>query len=262
MLLTQHMHHDSTANASRWLYVAYTSLALHSRLLLPLVLLLLLQGARYAVHHEQRRLPLAAVALGDDGTYVISYEGGGTAWSSGLPDGLYNALKLAVKYKRSVAAVSMGRNQGSSSYSTAEDPGEVWLLKRDTGVTYMGEECPQMLQDIWQEGDGDDFVAQMCFAPSNGWFVFRKGGGATWDGLPDSLEVALDEWWEEYGGVQSLSVGHNGEWFVKFGTGHWLSNGVHPALYKLLDQQQDIGDVEWVELGPNGSFNGGHGGAV
>jgi hypothetical protein len=52
-------------------------------------------------------------------------------------------------------------------------------------------------------------------------------------------------------------VGHNGEWFVKFGTGHYSSRGVHP-LEKLLDGISSSGNrtgaVEWVELGPGHTF--------
>jgi hypothetical protein len=118
----------------------------------------------------------------------------------------------------------------------------------------MGEGCCEQLRDIWQGGEGDDFIEKVPFAPSNGWYAFKHGGGAAWSGRPDSLYAALDEWLHEYDGVECLSVGHNGEWFVKFGTGHCMSNGVHPTLSKLLKKQEQTGAVEWVELGPDGTF--------
>jgi hypothetical protein len=228
------------------------------QLLLLLLLLLLLQGERCEVHQLRSRLSLRAVALGDNSTYVISYEDGDLAWSAGLSDGLYDTLKMTRKYKREVESVALGRNQGSSSYNAPSDPGEVYFLRRNTHITYLGEQCARGLINMWQDGDGDDFVVKVSFAPSNGWFAVDRGGSANWEGLPDSLHKALDAYWDDHDGVKALSVGHNGEWFVKWGTGAWSSKGVHPELKGLLDSSSyscsTTGAVEWVELGPNHTF--------
>jgi hypothetical protein len=58
-------------------------------------------------------LPLRSVALGDDGNYVIAYEDGDMAWSGYVSDELHDVLKTSLKYKKKVASVALGRNQGS-----------------------------------------------------------------------------------------------------------------------------------------------------
>jgi hypothetical protein len=84
-------------------------------------------------------------------------------------------------------------------------------------------------------------VVEVSFAPGNGWFGLKQGGGAEWSGLPESLVEYLEQYCKNYDGIEALSVGHNGEWFVKFEGGHYASCGVHPALADLLEkkQQQD-----------------------
>lgn len=212
---------------------------------------------RREVHHVHARLPLRCVALGDSYTHVISYENGDMAWSSGLSDGLYEAVNTTRRYKKEIATVALGRNQGSSSYSKAADPGEVWFMMRDTGTTYMGSACEDDLRDAWDEQEDSERVERVAFAPNGGWYLDTEGGGANWSGLPDSLEEALDELWDAEGGVEHLSVGHNGEWFVLFESGAYLWQGVHPTLDRLLSKQEVGGctcNIEWVELGPGGTF--------
>lgn len=113
--------------------------------------------------HVHSRLPLQSVALGDKGTHVILFEDGDTAWSSGLLDGLYAGLRKWLKRRKMVAAVALGRNQGSDSYRTAADPGEVWFLVRETGTTYMGAGCEEGLRDGWWNWDRNDEVVDVAF---------------------------------------------------------------------------------------------------
>lgn len=210
------------------------------------------------VHRVHCRLPLRSVALGDGFIHIIAYEDGDTAWSAGLSDGLYNVLTTTRKYKREVAVVALGRNQGSDSYKASPNPEEVWFMRRDTGTTYMGSGCDDDLRDRWDEGEGDDRVVRVAFAPNNGWYLlFTRGGGASWDNLPHSLSKHLDECWDKEGGVDCLSVGHNGEWFVLCSSGRYSWQGVHPTLGGLLRTRKVAGTpcvVEWVELGPDGTF--------
>jgi hypothetical protein len=211
----------------------------------------------YEIHHVHTRLPLQCVALGDNDTYIISYKDGGIAWSAGLSDGLYEALNTSWRRKKSLAAVTLGRNQGSDSYATAEDPGEVWFIMRDTGTTYMGDACESELRQLWWDSDGDDRVEGVAFAPSGGWYVVSKDGGGRWAGLPKSLADTLNEYWDAEGGVEQLSVGHNGEYFVLFESGVHYWSGVHPTLDRILEDGGIGGrslSVEWVELGPDGTF--------
>ena len=108
---------------------------------------------------------------------------------------------------------------------------------------------------MWWNGEGDDRVSKVFFGPNNGWCIFKEGGSISWDNLPDSLSDTIDAHWDEYDGVDDLSIGHNGEWFVKYGDGHFEWCGVHPALEAVFDLPSGKrGGVEWVELGPDGAF--------
>uniref|UniRef100_A0A383VKY9 Uncharacterized protein n=1 Tax=Tetradesmus obliquus TaxID=3088 RepID=A0A383VKY9_TETOB len=109
---------------------------------------------------------------------------------------------------------------------------------------------------MWNTGEGDKRVVKVLFAPDKGWFVLKRGQGTTRLGLPKSLNDHYDDYFDKYNGVQQLSVGHNGEWFVRLGSG-WAWNGVHPTLNMLLKQDVSssmTGAVQWVELGPDGTW--------
>jgi hypothetical protein len=150
----------------------------------------------------------------------------------------------------------------------------VAFLRLDTkqiaGPTFMTMGSEASLRDDWWESKDDQRVVKVCYAPSNGWFLRRrKDGQARYKGLPASLARAIDESWKVEGTwcfgtpINTLSVGHNGEWFVLWGTApnrrfNW--NGVHPTLKQLLAAENSstlcdrIGTVQWVELGPDGTF--------
>lgn len=54
-----------------------------------------------------------------------------------------------------------------------------------------------------------------------------------------------------------MSVGHNGEYFVKYRSGQYAWCGVHPTLANLLIKEKIGGracSIEWVELGPDATF--------
>jgi hypothetical protein len=197
------------------------------------------------------------VALGDDFTHVIVFEDGDTAWSEGLSDGLYDTLTKTYKRGKKVASVAMGRNQGSDTYSTATDPDEVWFMMWNTGTTYMGTGCDEELRNEWWESEGENRVEKVVFAPNNGWHVSRRGGGEWMDNLPSALSKHIDKTWDTGDSVQSISVGHNGEYFALYESGRYIWSGVHPTLDRLLEKKKVGGracKVEWVELGPDGTF--------
>jgi hypothetical protein len=85
------------------------------------------QADRCEVHHVYTRLPLRAVALGDNGTYVVLFENGQRSWSSGLPDSLQKRLEQADSNNEDIADVALGRNQGSDTYNKSATPADhIW----------------------------------------------------------------------------------------------------------------------------------------
>jgi hypothetical protein len=217
-----------------------------------------------------KRLPLRAVALGNNGTYVVLFENGKRSCSSGLPDSLQKWLKEADSNNEDIADVALGRNQGSDTYDRSASLADVAFLRLDTkqvaGTTRLSVGSEASLKDDWWESKNDKRVVKVCFAPSNGWFLRRQGGimQATYKGLPASLSCTIGDnnyqRWKDEGSIKTLSVGHNGEWFVLWGSGGYTWNGVHLTLWELLRPKSGstlrnrTGWVEWVELGPNGTF--------
>jgi hypothetical protein len=191
---------------------------------------------------------------------VICYEDGTCDWSVSHDSDIHEVLEKSAKYKKAVNYVSMGRNDGSDSYFYPPDPSNIWFVRRATGTTYLGKSCCSGnglgdLQDHWWNDTGDDRVERVSFAPNKGWFVIKANRGARWENLPDSLSTALEEYWTEHKGVVDLSVGHNGEWFIRYGDGSYQVCGVHPSLSAVLDMPDEKrGGVEWVEMGPDGTF--------
>jgi hypothetical protein len=105
-------------------------------------------------------------AVGDNSTYVVYYDDGDNAWSAGLSQDLHGVLKTTNKYKREIVSVALGRNQGSSTYNTSQKPGDVYFVRRDTGTTYMGEQCSKQLREFWQEGEGMILLSRSLLHPA------------------------------------------------------------------------------------------------
>lgn len=139
-------------------------------------LLIALQG-RLEIHHVHSRLPLQCVALGDNFTHVVSFEDGRFG-SAGLSGRLYDVLKATRKYGKEVAAVALGRNQGSDAYIRDAAPADVWFVMRNTGTTYMGDGCHWELRDQWKNSEGAEsgeggVCSQQWMAP------YKAGTGRT-----------------------------------------------------------------------------------
>jgi hypothetical protein len=210
------------------------------------------------IHHVHKRLPPKGAALGVDNTYVLLHENGSIAWSGGLAQSLYGEINKELSAGNIVDVVALGRSQGSSTYSSPADNSQVWfLLYRyfHYGYTRFGGACEQSLVSNWWDAEGDR-VERVSFALSNGWFKFKRGGEASWKGLPASLSESLDKNRQAEGGVEALSVGHNGEWLVIYKSGQVRGHGLHPTLEKMLrnNNSNRNGDVRWVQLGPDGTF--------
>lgn len=71
--------------------------------------------------------------------------------------------------------------------------------------------------------------------------------------LPGCLQEVLENYYEAQDGVKHLSIGHSGEWFVKFNSGLCQWSRVHHTLDYLLSEVDDS-SIEWVELGEDGTF--------
>lgn len=82
-------------------------------------------------------------------------------------------------------------------------------------------------------------------------YVLWEDGRAAWDGLPSRLHNQLNGRQKSLPGVETLSIGPHGEWFVRFLDGSWRSNGMAAGcslkIAKLQQQGHDIASVVFGE---------------
>jgi hypothetical protein len=165
------------------------------------------------------------VALGDNGTYIMSFEDGDMAWSDGLVGDLCEDLDCIHRDNEKITAVALGRDgkTGGGSSTAADRAKSVHCIRvidpsEDT-YSYMGPGCAKDLGKLWEDAESDDRVVRVAFAPGGGRFVFTQSGATSFEGLPVSLTDKLKQRQEDEDEVEQMSILHNGEWFVLFESG-------------------------------------------
>ena len=126
----------------------------------------------------------------------------------------------------------------------------------------------QFTDGDWELSDPDSLLAAllerpgiaielMAFAEDDGWYVMWEDGVSEWVGLPTGLHNQLRSRAGSLPGVEFLSCGPEGEWFVRYANGSWKANGLQgycsPRLHNLQSQQRDVlkvlfGEGTWAIL--------------
>jgi hypothetical protein len=98
-------------------------------------------------------------------------------------------------------------------------------------------------------------VELLAFAPGGGYYVLWEDGAQTWRGIPTSLHNRLNGRQKSLPGVEFLSIGPSGEWFVRFLDGSWRTRDVEPECREAVQELKDGGrEVLKVLFGHDGSW--------
>ena len=190
-------------------------------------------------HHINQQLPIYLVSLHNAGYYARSTAG---KWKPDVPLTLYEQLQLTQRKRREVQFLSIGRDGWYP---------DCWFMRRNTGATYWGSDCPPSLTRLLTSGQS---VERVFFAPDGGWLAKKGGGSLAWQNLPYELDQAVRLIREDHESISYLSVAPgNGAWVAVCTSGRSEFSGNLPyALAAALRSRPDY--PLWVELGPDDTF--------
>ena len=82
-----------------------------------------------------------------------------------------------------------------------------------------------------------------------------EDGSSAWEGLPTRLHNKLNGRQRSLPGVESLSVGPNAEWFVRFADGSWRANGLpDDCSDTVADLQRQGRDIARIVFGDDDAW--------
>eukprot|EP00232_Nephroselmis_pyriformis_P011550 CAMPEP_0182888000 /NCGR_PEP_ID=MMETSP0034_2-20130328/21162_1 /TAXON_ID=156128 /ORGANISM="Nephroselmis pyriformis, Strain CCMP717" /LENGTH=353 /DNA_ID=CAMNT_0025021397 /DNA_START=83 /DNA_END=1141 /DNA_ORIENTATION=+ len=168
------------------------------------------------------------VALSGGCAYLVwSGTSGDCFWGAGIPRGLRRLL-ISRGPAAGVVAASLG-------------PGEEFFVRFQDAVHWSG---PPSLGEALRRAESQPEV--VAFGPKSSWYVKFSNGQSEWRGLPQRLSNHLIA--REPGragaaakGVEGLSMGPGGEWWVKFWAGSWAMGGARKELLAAVEEVRGKG---------------------
>ncbi|CAK9024386.1 unnamed protein product [Durusdinium trenchii] len=116
----------------------------------------------------------------------------------------------------------------------------------------------ELSQQIKEQEQREHRVSYVCIAPDRGYFVLFESGGWAHNRLPESLRCFLTQNRERLSQVDTMSVSHEGAWFVSFRDGlkpRWRCDRLPRRLgERLLQLSGGDWKIQSVEFGFDGSW--------
>lgn len=147
---------------------------------------------------------ISDIALGPNGTYHILFTDGSQNFR-GLPTDLYIKLMSRIPILPGVSFVSLGPQ------------GEYFVKFEDGHCHWGGPRAPQFDLAVKYY---DFNVESVSFGPDKTWFVRSCFGDADTNGLPQPHRNRIASLERNGHGIDCVSLGSNGDWWMKFDTGH------------------------------------------
>ena len=85
-------------------------------------------------------------------------------------------------------------------------------------------------------------------------YVSWENGAREWVGLPRGLHNQLQGSHKARPGVEAISCGDAGEWFVRYLDGYWRTGNLSDSLNDTLNDVKSHSDVLSVEFGSQGDY--------
>ena len=146
----------------------------------------------------------ALLALGY-GYFHIAADGS-TSWGAGVPLEFENKLRGRQASLAGVDYVAFGDGVNDYYYVQFTDGSSQWSLPADL--------CSKLRN--WPT---HFTVGAVAFAPGDGWCVLFDDGSHFYSGLPANLASLISKWGGT--GLEDVSIGPQGEWYVRFSDGTW-----------------------------------------
>ena len=185
------------------------------------------------------------VAMGCSGDRYSSsvtamlYEKGGHAWSSCMPKLLHNKLN--------------GRGEGARPWTTYLSMGSDgrYFLKFDDGTSeWVGSDSleEKILENkpVKRVAFGEDYET---------YFVLSELGGYSWNGIPSTMSAGINSNKYRKRTIDEVSLGPNGEWFVRWTDGSWKADGLPEHLdAKLAKFGRGSSNIRQILFGPSDTW--------
>ena len=206
------------------------------------------------IHHVHKKIPIQAIAFGPPcGSSHHTWHYSGTAETGGDPRGYWSGLYTSLGNKLRGRGKNLPRVEVVSMGHEASI--EAWFVRFQNGAYGWGPAVDGGLRALLER---DDVKARsVFFGPYRAWLLLLESGGYYENNLPGNLSEACRNANETCGGVQTLAMGPDGEYFMMAQNGTFWRNSLHPSLERVLDSLDDEGKIGWVErvrLGPNGTY--------
>lgn len=185
------------------------------------------------------------VALGshDDDDYfgtactAMLYDDGDHAWTSGMPQLLYNKLNGRGRRKHPFPTyLAMGTKQ--RYYLKFADGSSEWAGNRSDGMD----------TDLNDNEYGD--VTCVAFGTNPHSYFILRTGGSQWCGLPDGMENAVFSNKYKKKDIASVALGPDNEWWVMWTDGTMKWNNTSDKFSSAVRGK----DVKQVLFGPNATY--------
>jgi hypothetical protein len=182
-----------------------------------------------------------------EGCTVMFYDNGSHAWTSGMPKLLHNKLNGRGDRKKPWP-VYLAMGSEDRYYLEFEDGASEWSPA--STLTAFGEKIHTMTSAIKTVAFGDgDHGHSFC--------ILTQGGGYSMDGVPEAMVQGMNSNKYSKKQVDDVSLGPEGEWFVRWTDGTWKSGGCPTDLDNKLDKLKRTGhgcSVKKVLFGPSQSW--------
>jgi len=205
---------------------------------------------KYALHPNARETidksfgsATVSVALNEsDGAFVIQ-EGGGYAFSAGMPDALYNLLQQE-KNKR--------RNKRSPAYVALGSEDRYYIRFTDGSSQWSAVDGDNFSESV-RAGSSKGGIRSVAFGKPGCWFIVYENGG--WSNLSGS--PGLNNKIEARGkraDLKCVSLGPNGEWYLAAENGRAWWGGYSNDSF-LESQIKNINNrITFMDFGGNDTF--------
>lgn len=179
-------------------------------------------------------------------TVLCTSRDGQSSWSGGggVPKAVDKALRTRIGEHRSPTAIALG-TEGRYFMQFANGK-ELWYGSQNFKAEIASNYGVKMV------AFGEHF---------NSYFVFYEDGSAEWCNLPTTMHKFLKGRRKNLPGIDFVSVGKLGTYFIRFEDGSWRSAGFSTAensLVKETKTQGDIREIYFVNCGYGYSVQLGH----